>query len=366
MAPNEKTDVALDISHSPPLDSSCTIRFINPLETADWDERVGRLPDATFFHSSCWARVLKETYGFQPVYFVGEQDQRLKSLLPLIEVNSWLTGRRGISLPFTDACPPLCPDAQSFRLLFDAARQYGIKRSWKHIEFRGGKEFLPDAPTATRYVGHLLSLEPDTKALFSRFSDSTRRAVRKAEKSELSVEFSRDIEAVRTFHTLLCLTRKRHGVPPQPFNFFEQIHRHVLAPGKGWVVLARHQGRPVAGAVFFHFGQSTCYKFGASDESLQHLRANNLIMAKAIEWYAQNGFGSFDFGRTSIHNTGLQKFKLGWGSTVSQIEYVRLDPRKGVFLTAHEQEEGLSQRIFSRLPIPLTRLIGSILYRHAA
>ena len=38
-------------------------------------------------------------------------------LLPLMEVDSWLTGRRGISLPFTDECEPLYPDAESFKNL---------------------------------------------------------------------------------------------------------------------------------------------------------------------------------------------------------------------------------------------------------
>ena len=346
--------------------SESHVRIVNPLETADWDKRVEQLPGATFFHSAAWAQVLTKSYRFTPVYFVGEKDQNLVSVLPMVEVNSWLTGRRGISLPFTDECQPLCPDAPTFRALFDAARQHGVERSWKYMECRGGKDFLPDAPASTRFFDHQLPLVSDTKTVFGQFSDSVRRAVRKAEKSELSVEFSRDLEAVRAFHRLLCLTRKRHGVPPQPFDFFEQIHRDVLASGKGWVVLARHKGQPIAGGVFFHFGKTALYKFGASDDAMQHLRANNLVMARAIDWYAQNGFTSFDFGRTSVHNEGLRNFKLGWGSTERQIEYVRLAPRTGKYLAAPDKENGLSQRIFNRLPIGISRLIGSTLYRHVA
>jgi len=327
---------------------------------------VALLPGTTFFHSSAWARVLIDTYGYKPVYFVSEQAQRLVSVLPMLEVDSWLTGRRGVSLPFTDECQPLVPDAPAFEALFAAARQHGISRSWKYIECRGGKEFFPDAPASTCFFDHQIILSPDSKAVISRFNDSVRRAVRKAEKSDLTLEFSHDLEAIRTFHTLLCLTRKRHGVPPQPFDFFEKIHQDVLAPGKGWVVLARHRGQPVAGAVFFHFGQRVLYKFGASDEHYQHLRANNLVMSKAIDWYGQNGFTSFSFGRTSLHNEGLRNFKLGWGSSERQIAYVRLTPGKGEFLTAPDKEGGIAQRIFNRLPIPLARLIGSALYRHVA
>ena len=226
--------------------------------------------------------------------------------------------------------------------------------------------FLPEAPAATCFLNHRLALVGDKNAQYGQFNSSVRRAVRKAEKSELSIEFSRDLDAVHTFYALLCLTRKRHGVPPQPFSFFSHIYQQILVPGKGWVVIARHRGRPVAGAVFFHFGQSVLYKFGASDHSYQHLRANNLVMAQAIEWHRQNGFTSFDFGRTSIHQRGLQEFKLGWGSAERQIEYVRLDPRKGEFLITPDDESGLSQPIFRLLPVSISRVIGAALYRHVA
>jgi hypothetical protein len=52
---------------------------------------------------------------------------------------------------------------------------------------------------------------------------------------------------------------------------------------------------------------------------------------------------------------------LGWYPIERQIEQVRLDPRKGEFLTATEKENGLAQLIFNRLPIPVPQLIGYVL-----
>ena len=284
----------------------------------------------------------------------------------MVEVNSWLTGRRGVSLPFADHCAPLCSDKEAFNRLLEAVIGLGKRRNWRYLEMRGGRSLFDEALPATSFYGHQLDLSTGAQALFGGFSDSVRRAIRKAEKSGVSIEFTRDIKSVRVFHELLCLTRKRHGVPPQPFSFFKQIHQHILAPGKGWVVIARHQGRPVAGAVFFHFGQAALYKFGASDETQQNLRANNLIMARSIEWHAQNNFTSFDFGRTSQHNEGLRNFKLGWGAKESQIEYVRIAPQNSEFLSAPDKDGGFSQRLFNHLPLPVSRLIGNLLYRHAA
>jgi hypothetical protein len=65
----------------------------------------------SFFHGSAWAKTLQGAYGFKPVYFTASEADGRSSILPLMEVNSWLTGRRGIALPFTDDCEPLYSDA---------------------------------------------------------------------------------------------------------------------------------------------------------------------------------------------------------------------------------------------------------------
>jgi hypothetical protein len=310
--------------------------------------------------------VLQSTYGFKPVYFVVRQSGGIQSLLPMMEVDSWLTGRRGVSLPFTDECAPLCADTDSFRKLYEQALDYAKLRHWKYLECRGGLPLFGDASPSVSFLGHRLDLRGGEATLFSRCEGSVRRAVRKAEHSGLTVEFSRELDAMRAFYFLLCKTRKRHGVPPQPFDFFASIHRNVLAQNLGWVVLARAGQVPVAGAVYFHFGKTVTYKFGASDEAFQHLRANNLVMWEAIKRHAKGGFEVLDFGRTSLTNEGLQKFKLSWGTTEHRIDYVRHDCRTGGFAVVGDKASGLHTRVFGMLPDPVFNFLGSILYKHIA
>jgi hypothetical protein len=404
-----------EVSQSNPSKGSNppVVSLSNPLQDAQWDARLAACPSPSFFHGAAWARVLHETYGFSAVYFtlnpngapVGaclpirqaqgpeafrqtqgpelvegqanakegsrassllHQPSDLPALLPVMEVNSWLTGRRGVSLPFTDECAPLCADADSFRRLFREALEYAKVRAWNYLECRGGKAWFGDAPVSTSFHGHRLDLDADETALWARVDGAVRRAVRKAEQSGLTVEFSQDLDAVRIFFGLLCRTRKRHGLPVQPFRFFESIHRHVLSQDQGWVVLARHGQVPVAGAVFFHFGKTAIYKFGASNETFQHLRANNLVMWEAIKWHARRGFGVLDFGRTSLENEGLRRFKLGWGTQERSIDYFRYDRRKAGFVTARDESSGWHNRVFRMLPVSLSRLIGVAFYRHVA
>jgi hypothetical protein len=343
------------------------IHRVNPLESTGWDAALAASPAASFFHGSAWARVLCDTYGFRPFYFVlGDDPSRAQGLLPMREINSWLTGIRGVSLPFTDECEPLENDPGAFQALFQAALACAQERGWKYLECRGGQTTLASSTPSTSFLGHRLELHQDEAALFARTESSTKRAVRKAEQGGLTVEFSRSLEAVRAFYGLLRKTRRRHGLPSQPFRFFQNIHRHVLAPNHGCVALVRHAGKPVAGAVFFHSGKMALYKFGASDERYQHLRANNLAMWEAIKWHAREGFTALDFGRTSLGNAGLRRFKLGWGTQERRIDYIRYDCRARSFVSARDEASGWHNRIFRVLPAFLSGWIGAALYKHVA
>ena len=134
----------------------------------------------------------------------------------------------------------------------------------------------------------------------------------------------------------------------------------------GVVVTARQQQKVIAAAIFFHFGAKAIYKYGASDETFQELRGNNLVIWEAIKWYAANGAKALHLGRTSIANESLRRFKLAWGSDEQTIEYLRYDLRKSCFVTGKDRVVGWYNTVFRALPIPLLRMIGRQLYRHAA
>jgi hypothetical protein len=337
------------------------LQTVNPLEHPDWDAPLTRRPDFSFFHGAAWTRVLVETYGFTPVWQAGEQ-----SLLPLMEVDSWLTGRRGIALPFTDECEPLGESPDEFRRLFEGAVAWGRQRGWKSIELRGGRKFFPDAPASLTFYRHQLDLTAGEARLFGNLDGSARQAVRKAEKDGLAVEISQSEEAVRAFYGLQCLTRKRHGLPPQPLNFFLNVWRRVVSQNQGVVVLAGRGKAKVAGAVFFFLGGRAIYKYGASDLRWQHLRPNNLVMWEGIRWLARNGSTSLSLGKTSLQNEGLRKFKRNLGAVEQPFDYVKFNLRRNRFEVETDRIAGWHNRVFQSLPVFLSRWAGELLYKHCA
>ncbi len=342
------------------------LRIINPLDIPDWDEQVLRLPNYSFFHSAAWAKVLSEAYKYKPTYFTFFEDNKLTALLPAMDVNSILTGHRGISLPFTDFCEPIADSNLNFRTLFEHAVSHGKKSGWKYIELRGGQTFLPDTVPSQTFLAHTMDLFPDEKKIMNNFRDSTRRNIKKAITEGVTVNILNTREAVKEFCRLNCLTRKEHGLPPQPGKFFQAIYKHIISKGHGFVALAYFQGKAIAGNIYFHFGEKAVYKYGASNKTWQHLRASNLVMWEAIRWYCRKGCEQMHFGRTEEDHQGLRQFKMGWGVQEHAVSYSKYDLRKGNFVKQKNKVTFFQNSIFCRMPVPLLKITGSLFYGHMA
>jgi hypothetical protein len=337
---------------------------VDPLRCSDWDAQVAAHPQSTIFHGSGWARVLLDTYGHRPSYFTRYEGRRLAGLLPVMEVSSWLTGRRGVSLPFTDYCPALQSASGNQRNLYEGAMECGRQRRWKSLECRGFDGAWEGAQPSLSFCAHKIELGVGQERLFQGMESAVRRGVRKAERMGVTIDFDTGQESMRTFFKLHCGTRRRHGLPPQPLRFFLNIQRHLLSMGQGFIATARLERRPLAAAVFFHDGRHALYKFGASDYAFQQMRPNNLVMWAAMKHCAERGLASLNLGRTSVTNEGLRRFKLALGADEQEIRYAKYDFSAKKFVRDVDRVEGWFNEVFARLPLPVLRLSGAMLYPH--
>jgi hypothetical protein len=342
------------------------LKIINPLEYSGWNKLLQTNNESSFFHSSNWAAVLHEAYGYAPVYFTRVNENKLVDLIAVMELRSFLTGKRGVSLPFSDYCEPIVSKKGSWQGILKPLKEYGRNAGWKSIELRGGNETFSECPASgPPYIGHSLLLERDEEKVFSHFAGNTKRNIKKAKREGVTISIDNTLESLKEYYRLHCLTRKRHGLPVQPIRFFEKIYDHVLSKNLGFVVLASNINKiNIAGAVYFHFGKKAIYKFGASDINYQHLRGNDLVMWEAIKWFSANGYQSLSFGRTEPDNAGLLQFKRGWIARERAITYYKYDIKKEAFVSEVSPLSRRHKMIFHNMPIPLLRMTGSILYRH--
>lgn len=337
---------------------------VDSLAGDNWDRWVEGHPEAGPFHSSAWARVLVRTYGHRPCYLRLHRGHRTVALLPLMEVASRLTGRRGVGLPFADACGLLLFAPVSARLLLDVMQRLGVERQWRHIELRGSSGVPDSAAASASFVTHDLDLARGVDAVWNGFEPTVQRAIRKAERGGVTVELRDDGAAMEAFIRLHGRTRRRHGLPPQPDRFFHAILEEIIKPGAGTIALAHRAGSPVAAAVFLASGSKALYKFGASDERAQSCRANNLAMWHGMRWAIQHGANRLSFGRTAIGQDGLRRFKRGWGAAESSLNYFTCTLPEARWTGSRDRRPGLASVVFARLPLSVNRLLGAAIYPH--
>jgi lipid II:glycine glycyltransferase (peptidoglycan interpeptide bridge formation enzyme) len=335
---------------------------LDPLEYPGWDALVAAHPNGSFFHGSAWARVLRETYGHQPAYFGVIVRGRMLGLLPVMEVKSMLKGRHGVALPFTDHCAVLGSETVAPPQLWQTCLRRGHTRGWRSFECRGMADDMDGARPSQSFYSHRLNLSQGAEQLWTHFKSRVRTPIRRAQEAGVKIEFESGAEAVKAYYSLHCQTRRKHGLPPQPFSFFRNLHQFALAKDEGWIALARWQEKVVAAGVFVHLGRRAIHKFGASDPTCQHLCANHLLMWEAIRCYCGGGFESLELGRTSIGNKGLRQFKLGFGTEEKQLHYCRFDYQADAFVVDRDRVEGWFNHVFRCLPMPLLRLAGRLLY----
>jgi hypothetical protein len=340
--------------------------IVNPLQIPNWDELILSHPDAGVFHSSGWARVLSEAYGFKPTYFASFNNGGVNAVLPFMDVRSILTGRRGVSLPFTDYCRPLLSSASDLHTALTAVIQHGKKVNWSSIQVRGSGVNVLEAKPSSIFHHHTLDLGCGETALRSALPHRTGRNITKAIKAGVRVTMETSGEALQQFCRLNDLTRRMLGLPLQPIQFYEKLLKHLVFKGMGTIALAWYGKMAIAGAIFLTFGDQVIYKYGAKERRYRQLCANNLIMWEAIRLYTRKGYRSFCFGRTEPDNDGLLQFKRGWGAVEETLSYYKYDLKQRAFVQAQSQTTGLHNRVFRAMPTAVLRLAGYFLYRHVA
>lgn len=340
-----------------------TVAVVNPLQSAQWNEMLLGSSQSTIFHSSNWARLLSETYGYHPAYFTLSDRGAFRGCLPVMEVHSFLTGRRGVCLSFSDCCEALAQGEDDFRLLFDSVLELGRMSGWRYAEFRG-EPFLGQERPARAYAHHEIELSDDEHLMHSRLRKGTASSIKKAQKEGVAVEIGSSLQGGRDFYRLHCLTRRRHGLPPQPESFFDKLHEHVIGPGFGFSALARHQQTPVAGLICLHFGSHAVYKYGASDEAFKQLSGTNLVLWETIKTCARQGMRRLSLGRTDLGNEGLLTFKNGWGAQCTELNYYRYEFASSGFVRDQERDLGVFKSVLRMLPVEALKLVGRLAYRH--
>lgn len=343
-----------------------SIQVIDPCNSKEWMQFVECHPDASIFHHPAWMNMLRDIYHYRILAICVMEGELIQAGIPFADVRSFITGKRWISMPFSDYCMPLLPNDNPAMV---TALMTHLVEKQKHeiprVEIRWAVEATPNAHYVRNFVTHTLKLDKDAAALFASFDkQGAQRSVRIAEREGVVVRECSSFEDFEVFYRLQIMTRHRLGVPAQPKSFFKGVWDYLITRGLGFVLIAYKDATPLAGGVFFQFNDTVWYKYSASDQAHKAMHPNHAFLWKGIQRALAGGHTVFDFGRSEKSNEGLRRFKRSWASTEHELAYTVLGDQAQS--TGPFSMSKMMEPVIRRSPEFVCKLSGELLYKHFA
>lgn len=161
----------------------------------------------------------------------------------------------------------------------------------------------------------LINISPAIEVVFHNFTEAKQRAVRRAEKNNLSIKITDN-------PTDFIWLKKRSLWEKRTFPFWinQEVTGYAQAFGEdAEFIVAYHEGKPVAGIFHLYSNQTAYYWMAAATKEGKKLFAPTLLVWEAIKRAKEKGCTVYDF--VGIYDSrypnkdwlGFTKFKEGFG-----------------------------------------------------
>jgi serine/alanine adding enzyme len=282
----------------------------------------------------------------------------------LVQQKSVLFGNHMVSLPWFDAAGVLTNSPAARDALIQAACEHARRCGAKQLHLRQLEPLDDSYPARTDKVLMRLALPADPETLWKSFSPKVRNQVRKAEKSGLTVQ-SGGAEMLGDFFEIYSVNMRDLGSPSHSRSFLEAVAETF--PQQVRISVVRLEGQPIGVGLTLAGGEVTEIPWASSLRQHNALCVNHQLYWSILRQACEDGYRWFHFGRSSV-DSGTYRFKRQWGAEPHTLHWYNIDPRSGEFLAAERSEEsfGMAQRLWTRLPVCVSRLLGPRIIRHVA
>lgn len=316
-------------------------RKMPPIEH-NWDQFVAAHPGGHLLQTWTWGE-LKREFGWQAdtVQLAPEHAAEAGALVLF----------RSLPLRSSLAYVPRGPVA-------DWSDEAGLRRLVQALDERCQKgramclKLEPDLPDEPRWQAllqqlgfrpspHLVQpprslvvdLRPDEAGILARMKQKTRYNIGLAAKRGVTARVAASAADLDTFTTLLAQTGARDGFAVHTPDYYRRAHALFAPQGRCALVLAEHEGQPLAGVMAFALGQRAWYFYGASSDHERQRMAPYLAQWEAMRWAKARGALTYDlwgvpdadeaaleagFEQRRDGLWGVYRFKRGWGGALTR------------------------------------------------
>lgn len=313
-------------------------------------------------HDLRWLQILAEGLGHEPLLLELRRSGAVVGRLPLAFVRSLLFGRFLVSLPYLNSGGVQTADPDAATLLIDEAVRQAEARNCSYLAMRHEQAWHHPALTAeiTSKVHMRLQLPDTSDQLWNGLKSAVRNQVRKGQKQNLNVQWGRH-ELLKDFYAVFSRNMRDLGTPAYAERLFSRILHHFEHQAELCTVSLGT--RCVAAALLVHGAGITAVPSASSLRKYNRTNANMLMYWHLLERAVQRGQHTFDFGR-STREGSVYRFKMQWGAEPHPAVW-QFHLRHGS-LEATRPESDRNQRLirlWRRLPVGLTRLVGPAIVR---
>jgi predicted N-acyltransferase len=129
----------------------------------------------------------------------------------------------------------------------------------------------------------------------------------------VEIEFAKEPSFLDDYWAMTeSLYAKQGRRSPIPRHYLEAVWNTFSHSGKLQVLIAHHEGKRVAGAMFLTDGRTMYYLNGASFPHLNHLCANNLIQWRILQWAVETTIPLYDMVGAGMLQ--IARFKESFGA----------------------------------------------------
>jgi CelD/BcsL family acetyltransferase involved in cellulose biosynthesis len=347
------------------MDVLCIDPRSNPL----WRQLLAQ-HKSSVFHSPAWSQVLADTYNLDiQAYIACDPAGTPTAGLPFCRFAD-ITGERVVALPFSDYCDPLAHTSEEWRSVSEPLLSLGCPLLVRCLH---SEHPLTDSrfTLAKQAKWHGIDLQPDLDHLWQGLHDSSKRAIKKAQRETVHVRKAENEEDLRAFFAMhLKIRKNKHHLLAQPYSFFANIWRHFVEADNGALMIATYQDEVIGGTFFLEWGDTLYYKFNASVPLHLDHRPNDLLIWQGIQYGKTKGYKFFDFGLSGWDEEGLVRYKRKFATEEKTISYLQYTPDH--VPTMQEQQARALLPVLTQLftdasvPDQITEAAGNLLYRFFA
>jgi hypothetical protein len=359
-----------------PEKTATTVIEVDPRADRRWDEFVRARADASVFHLSDWAEILRRAYGYRARYLALDGPDGIEGVLPLYMTRG-LMSRKRLRFPAVNAAGPLASDEAGLAALLEAAASM-TEREARLITLQSRRPGLdaleprftaiPKSPT---WIAPVPAPEDVDLKRWKKHSRNLYRGVNRALESGLTWREARGQDDLRRWYGLYLATMRKRRTLPRSWALMENTRRLLEPRGEFRLFVVEHEGRMLAGVVTYPFNGVVDMMFNGSDPDELELRPNHLLNWGVLGWAARNGYSQLDIG-DAADGGPLSRFKMQFGA--ERVEDYRYDyvinsaPRLEKARTTGNNfeavdSETLAARAWARVPLPALRAAGTAIYR---